>query len=195
MKRCLLVVIVLLMSSPAAGQYNTDPDVIGIYFDAEANDVAVMAEEFASVETYLMITNPTAVSIRGWECTLDFDSAACVVVGGWDYAGEALNICTAPEFTVGLAEPVPASTVTTLLTVTLFVLDVAGTMLTVTAAPDPSTADNLPLYVDGADLDNLILLENSTGYGVGDVILPCASINVWTKLESWSWGEVKALYR
>ena len=117
-----IVLLFLTHSNVAYSEINPNPDVIGVYFDLEANDIHTEADLYSLVSTYLIITNPTAASIGGWECTLDFDMVGLSVLGGWVYSGSALNVLSEPEFNVEMLEPIPAEPETLLLSINLFVM-------------------------------------------------------------------------
>ncbi len=193
MKKLIVIMSCLLMANMAFAVADEDPDGIGIYFDLTADTNYVDAVAYDQILTYLIITNPSAASVAGWECTLEFDMVGLSVLGGWIYNGSALNVLTEPEFAVGLASPLPAEPATLLLTFTLFVMDEAGSLFYVLPSPAPSTPDNLPLYVDGDDLSHLILLDNVTGGGVDSAV---AGINMVppTATQQSTWGAVKNLW-
>ena len=174
MKKLVVLLTSLLIASSAMAVVDTDPDGIGIYFDVTADTNYVDAVLNTMVDCHLIISNATSTAVAGWECTLIWNDAALPVMGGYTYNGSALNIVTEPEFVVGLGAPIPTADATILVSFTVFVMDAAGTDFVVDAAPEPSTPDNVPLYVDGYDLNNLVLLSNSTGYSA----LPSPSVTL-----------------
>jgi hypothetical protein len=184
------------MASSAFAVADPDPDGIGIWFDMTADTNFMEVPANSMVPTYLIISNASVPSIAGWECEIFWDTAAAMVLGSWTYNGSALNIYGPPQFAVGLAEPIMTGPATLLVSFTLFVLNPAGTLFTVGPAPDPSTPDNVPLYVDGDDFNHLVLLQNATGYGAGGEILPCAGINQLppAAVENATWSHVKSLW-
>ncbi len=195
MKNVLLVLSLLLIAGSALAVLDDDPDRIGIYFDLTADTVYLDTPLYTQVMTYLIITNPTAASIAGWECSLEFDLEALSVMGGWIYAGSALNVLTEPDFAVGLAEPLPTEPASLILSFNLFVMDVAGSCFVIWPSSAPSTPDDRPLYVDGEDLSNLILLQNRTGYE-GGTPSACAGINqCWQVADATTtWSTIKSLW-
>lgn len=196
MKKLVVILACLAMANLAFAVADPDPDGIGIWFDMTADTNFIEVPANSMVPTYLIISNATAASVGGWECTIMWDATVAMVLGAWTYAGSALNIYGEPEFAVGLATPIPTSEATLLVQCTLFVLNAAGTMITVGPSPVPSTPDGVPLYVDGEDLNHLILLQNSTGYGPDGSINACASINQGpiSATEEATWGQVKSLW-
>ena len=193
MQRTLMTLAILLIATTALGQ--ADPDMIGIYFDEQAETNYWWSEPFELVPIYLIITNPTATSIAGWECSLDWDMGIAMLLGDIFYSGDALNVLDPPAFAVGLASPLPAQEATVLLWFNVFLLNDNYCALTVDASPIPSTPDEFPLYVDGNDLSHLILLGNPTGYDMEGDPLPCAFINYDTTANNTTWSGVKSLFR
>jgi len=191
-----MVFVCLLFAGSAFAVADTDPDGIGIWFDLTADTNYVTAGPYAQVMTYLIISNASVPTIAGWECSIEFDMDSYQVLGGWIYNGDALNVLDPPDFAVGLATPLVTEPATLLLSFNLFVLSDVATDFLVGPSPVPSTPDELPLYVDGENLDHLVLLQNATGYGPGGEILPCASINGewYTAVERTTWGAVRNLW-
>ena len=195
MKYLLLIVLYLLMASSAFAVADPDPDGIGIYFDLTADINYVVAAQYDQVVTYLIITNPTAPSVGGWECTIDFDMDSYMVLGSWILAGNAKNVFEEPEFAVDLVEPLPVEPATLLLTFNLFDMDPVPTWFIVGPSPMPSTPDELPLYVNGDDPSQFIVLRNVTGYNVNGDIMPCAGINwIVHALTNTTWSAIKKLW-
>ncbi len=195
MKKLVVILGCLAIASSAFAVADPDPDGIGVWFDltADTNHVDVAS---GMIPIYLIISNSTCASVGGWECTLEWNQAMAFVAGSWAYEGTHLNVYTEPQFAVGLAVPIPTSDATLLVSCNLFLVDPVGTVISVLPAPAPSTPDNLPLYVDGEDLNHLVLLQNASGYGAEGEILPCASINQGpiTATENATWSQVKSLW-
>jgi len=195
MKSIALVLCSVLVVASAYAVIDPDPDGVGIYFDLIADTNYVLVNQFDQVTVYLIITNPWADCIGGWECSLEFDMVACPVVGEWIYSGSALNIFEPPDFAVGLATPLAAQAATLILAFTVLVVDPAGTDFVVGPSPMPSNPENLPMYVYGCE-SSFGILYNSTGYGPGGEILPSASINgdVWVGAQRTTWSAVKSIW-
>jgi len=196
MKKLVVILACLVMASSAFAVADTDPDGIGIWFDLTADTNFVASAAYVSVPTYLIISNPSAPSIGGWECEIVWDQAACSLMGGYVYNGSALNVFVEPQFAVGLAVPLPADAATLLLTMSLFVMNVAGTEFQILPSPAPSGGYDVPLYINGDDLSQMVPLQNATGYAENGEVLPCASINQgeFVATENTTWSEVKSLW-
>lgn len=104
----------LLLASRAAAV-----DEIGIYFDESASSNCLTDNLFAPVSAYLTILEPTAVGgVSGWKGTLEFDPALCVSAA--QYYGNCINVGQFPDFVVGLAAPLPATTVVVVARLSVF---------------------------------------------------------------------------
>lgn len=110
---CIASAVLLLASRAAA------VDEIGIYFDESASSNCLTDNLFAPVSAYLTILEPTAVGgVSGWEGTLGFDPALYVSVA--QYYGNCINVGQFPDFVVGLAAPLPATTVVVVARLSVF---------------------------------------------------------------------------
>ncbi len=196
MRQSVTVLCCLLLAGSAFAVIDPSLDCIGIYFDLAAEVVMVDYPVNSMIPAYLIITMPTCTTIGGWECSLDFDMDAAPVVGGWTYVGNALNIFSEPDFAVGYAEPIATQEATLLVSFTLLLLEQDGVVFHVRASPSPSTPDNMPLYVNGDDLNELILLGNITGYDLDGSPFVCACINVQciSPTDNMSWSAIKSLW-
>ena len=197
MKNAVLALVFVSIAGSAFAVADPDPDGIGIWFELSADTNVVEVPLFGMVDVFLVISNPTAVSIGGWECSLEFDTNAALNVTGWIFNGGGIWIPQDPYFSVGLPAPLPAETATWMMTFTAMMIEPQGTTFLVGPYETPSVPENLPIYVDGEDLTNFILLRNSTGYGPGGEILPCAAINAdlqYSATRDLSWGAVKNLW-
>jgi len=193
MQRTLMTLAILLIAATALGQ--SAPDMVGIYFDEQATMHFMWSDPFTTLPIYLVITNPTATSIAGWECSLLWDTGIAMVLGEYNYAGNALNVLDPPAFAVGLASPLPAQEATVLLWFNVLLLSDMCCEFTVDASPVPSTPDEMPLYVDGNDLSHLILLGSPFGYDMDGNPLPSGYLNCDVAAGNTTWGTVKSLFR
>ncbi len=199
MKYLVTITVYLLIASSALAVADPDPDSIGIWFDLSADTNFIIADVGETVTAYLIISNSTWGLLAGFECTIEFNADNCCVVGDWVYNGNnTMNICEEPAFAVGYAVPLVTEEATWLVSFDLLVVNPAGTMFVVGPAPMPSSPDNLPLCVNGYDLQVLTLLYNSTGYAPDGSINPCAAINAdfsYVAIQHTTWSTVKNLWR
>lgn len=104
-----IVTLVLSLVIVAWGAVTLAGDEIGIWFDEDYTIRETHLEQPTAVMTaYLVLKDPSASAISGWECRLTFEGP--VVLVGAALSGDALNVLSAPEFMTGLGEtPLPAS--------------------------------------------------------------------------------------
>ena len=98
-------ILVLLVSTPASAQFT---DIVGIYFDTDYTQSDMVNPDVPHLATaYLVLHNPTQTGggLGGWECRVAFQGYTPLTQ--WTLAGNAVNYKTAPEFVVGLADPLP----------------------------------------------------------------------------------------
>ena len=116
-----------------------------------------------------------------------------------DLAGkkQALNAEVPPDFAVGLAEPLSNPYMWPAVVVMTMQVWVQSTDAPIDFFIDGiyfhSLPDRVPAYLDGADLETLIELRQSTG----GPDFPVATINgdCAVAVENAAWGDVKSLYR
>jgi hypothetical protein len=195
-KFALVLLATMLVASSAFAQLDPDDDGIGVYFDPCAC-VNCLTLDAGSYPAYLVITHPTSpVGVYGWEAKLTVEGPAYIV--DMAFEGLAINVATRPdEYIVGLAEPIynPYS-------FPAIVCAIMDVLITDSAAPVNFYIDGVyfhslptrvPAYLDGADLESIKELRQSTG----GPTFPVATINgeCAVAVESESWDGVKALYR
>ena len=72
MKTLLAIVIALVVASCAFAIVDPDPDSMGLYFDENADVYCVDGVDYLEHEIfYLILTNPTADFLYGWEAGVD----------------------------------------------------------------------------------------------------------------------------
>ena len=195
MKKLLVLVAAaaLLISVNSFAQIDPDDDGVGIYFDPCACGNCVTLPE-GTHYAWLVITHPTSPDgVHGWECRVETEGPLFVL--DWAVQGLAVNADTPPSFVVGLAEPMLAMWMfptVVVMEITFLLTDVTPAHFYLEPVQFPSIPDEL-VYVDGGDINNLIIMRQSTG-GPGE---PVATINgdCPVALEDATWGHVKNLYR
>lgn len=203
MKTLLVLVLSCLMAFSASAVIDPDPDMLGIYFDLEADNNCITVAANTPFFAYLILTNSTAPAINAYEfgfmnciCagneTLFFMLASNIahnVVAGVDVGS---HTALEGQYIVGLAEPIP-TTVATLLHSWEFML---GAVLPVQMFIGPTTVPSLPgglPVVQNAEGSILMTVGTSTG---GPEI-PVATMNTdcVVAAENVTWSDVKVLYR
>ena len=186
----------LIACGTAFAQLDPDEDGIGVYFDPCAC-VNCVPMEAGPQQGYIVITHPTSqeAGVGGWEAQIWCEGPA--VITATLYEGQSINFLNPPDYVVGLGTPLynpfmyPAVVVATL-----------EFLITDTSAPvnfyingiyKHSLPERVPCYLDGADYNIIIPLQQPTG----GPDIPVATINgaCAVPTETVSWGEVKSLYR
>ncbi|MFO7609444.1 MAG: hypothetical protein R6X35_09655 [Candidatus Krumholzibacteriia bacterium] len=181
----------------ALAQMDPDDDGIGIYFDPCAC-VNCVPMEVGPQQGYVVITHPTSqqAGVGGWEAKIWTDGPG--IITGVTFEGQAFNFGSrAHEYIVGIAVPLYNPFMYPAVVVATF-----DFLLTDDATPlhwyidhiyFHSTPEEQPAYLDGADYNIIIPLQQPTG---GPTI-PVATINGDCAVPATeaSWGDVKSLYR
>lgn len=197
-KTAFALLLTLIVAGGAFAQLDPDADGIGVYFDpcACVNCLDLPMGEHLG---YVVITHPSSeFGVAGWEASIT--STGPGVVTEMEILGSAINVGTAPEYIVGLAEPVVNP-----YTFPAVVVAIVHLMIFDDAAPVEFFIDGVyyhslpyndqPAYLDGGDYETIIPLQQIQG----SADLPVAIINgdcdgvVSTSSESFD--SLKALYR
>jgi len=181
-------------ASTAGAVIDPDPDMVGVYFDMNADIYCTTAPVGAPFDAYLMFTNISCpAGLYGWEANVEI--TAGVYVLAWTLTGSAINASSPPDFAVGLASPLPWQPAIMVLTMTVGVFAPGAIEFMLHPANLSSFTPPLPGYAAGDDPGDL----RSCGYSAGpDEGLVCAVINGDCQVvdsEDATWGSVKALYK
>ena len=194
------LIVFLFIAAPLAGQAKSvtpDPDILGIYFDLDANVyLSYTSAPLELMNAYLLISNPSdAGGVAAWECLARVQGDAALQQ--WELSA-GLNILDTQlgEFHVAIgmgASALPAAPTILLATWSGYVATPrAAVMFHVEPYPGSASFTETPGYVSGEDDGRFIPL----GSTFGDYFQPCAAINPYgTPAESMGWGDIKALFR
>jgi hypothetical protein len=182
----------LLIGTHAMAQIDTGENGIGFYFDQGATINCDNPGAVGPVDLFLCLTNLTAPDgVAGWECRVEITQGVYVL----DTALSGLNpvnFGAAPDYIVGLGEPLPwaPSLVVAVFTIGVFMPDPIELFIKPVVNP---SIPGVPAFADGGNPDLLIALVQSTG----GPDIPVAVINGDCPVanEDATWGTVKSLYR
>ena len=191
---CLLTLV--LAAGHAFAQLDPDDDGIGVYFDPCAC-VNCIPMDAGPQQGYIVITHTTyqEAGVGGWEAQIWVEGPA--VITNTSYEGQSINFMTPPDYFVGIGVPLynpfmyPAVVVAT---IDFLIMDTATPVdFYIDGIYKHSLPDRMPAYLDGANNDIIIPLQQPTG----GPDIPVATINgeCAVPITSKSWGEVKTLYR
>lgn len=196
-KSVMLLLGALLIASNAFALLDDAPDNIGMYFDTQGNVVCTAAAFLNHVPAYILYTNPSLASVRGFELGLDLVGATntsvtrtypvpTTDVGANNTGGISYN------FISGYANPMMTSYTTVLCTLDIFFLDFTPVSFICGPSAPSSNSVGLPMVM----LDDFSLMAVDTSNMPGEY---AAQINAPECLvvanEDASFGEVKALFR
>ena len=203
MKTLLVLLLSCLVAVPAFSVVDPDPDMLGIYFDLNADDncLTVGTTPFFA---YLILTNPTAAAINAYE----FSFLNCICTGTDQYffmtssniangAVEGLDVGVhdklGGDYIVGLAEPVMTTPATILHSWQYLCTAIQPIRMFLGPSSVPSLPGGLPVVQDADDLSLM-----TVGLSTGGPDIPVATINdedCVVAVDHCTWGEVKALFR
>ncbi|MCB1184794.1 hypothetical protein KDM41_15300 [bacterium] len=164
------------------------PNALGLYFDNEASTNNLSLAGPASVQAYLVFTDPTVASVTGWEVKITATSGTSVT--GADLPVGTTALQAGPEnWAAVLAEPMPGNTLTKLAIFTITTDASDNTLIYLGNIDSPSAPGDLP-GVKLGDGSWVSLPVQS-----GDPSQPVAGINTALPTDVASWGDVKALFR
>ena len=161
--RTAVAVLLLLAGATSASAFTSD--TVGIFWDD--NNATNQTDTSAPNEVvtgHLVILEPSSGGgILAWECRLEVTGPAIFL--SWNLAGQTINLLTPPQFTVGLASPLPPGAATTVLDFQLLVSEV----LPVTIALRPTFVPSLPgemAYIGNDNSEQLVPMRPWTGTAV-----------------------------
>ena len=198
MKKLVVLLMLSLMATSAFAVVDPDDDMMGIYFDLNADVVCASASPVTHRIAYIMYTNPTLPTTRGFECQVSYVAGDnnTSISATYPVSTTDVGVKAAPAFNfiAGFANPLPTSAATVLATLDIFYLNFSGPSMDIFLGPAvPSSSDlGLPM----------VLREDFSQMDVGTSVLPggpAAQINAPVCLvvdnEDASFGAVKALFR
>jgi hypothetical protein len=185
----LVVLACLVLAANAFAQIDPDDDGVGLYQDQGGTIHCWQADPSVPFTAYIVLTNPTAGGVRGWECKLNYDTVFVFLLNTV-YNGSAVNPCTPPEFCVGLGSSLPVGPAVWLAELTLLLLIPGSQDFYMDVTSSPTVPGEL-VYLDEALAP--VIMRQSTG---GPTI-PVANVNGDCPVDAddATWGGVKALYR
>jgi hypothetical protein len=196
-KSVLLLLGTLLIAGNAFALLDDAQDNLGMYFDTQGDVVCRTAAFLNHVPAYILYTNPTLPSLRGFEMGLDLVGAVntsvaksfpvpTTDVGANNTGGISYN------FIAGFAAPMLTSPATVLCTLDIFFLDFTPVSFICGPSAPSSNTDGLAM----------VMLEDFSLMGVDTSNMPgefAAQINapecMVVENEDASFGAVKALFR
>jgi hypothetical protein len=195
-----LAIVLLAVSLPVASiaVIDPDPDLIGIYFDTQADINCLQVDPGSSFSAYVILTNPSVGSIDafefGYENEFDSDFYGMLALLGAILPPQSVNVgsgdANSGDVIVGMASPLPPATALVLLTWEYMALDKFPVMMYLGPSSTPSLPGGLPVVQEaGGDLMTVDILTGSANKPVAAVNSVCGS------KEGLAWGSLKSTFR
>jgi len=191
------------MASSVFAVIDPDPDMLGIYFDVNAEENCMFVEASVPYFAYLILTNSTAPAINAYE--FGFQNCVCTglesqlfmlasniahgVVEGVDVG---THTPISGDYIVGLAEALPATEAMILHSWQYMLLAVLPVQMFIGPSSKPSLPGDLPVVQNA---EGSILMTVGTSTGGPDIPVATLNTDCVVAIRSESWGNVKALYR
>jgi FlgD Ig-like domain/HYDIN/CFA65/VesB-like, Ig-like domain len=120
-----------------------DENVVGFFFDPDFQQFELQAAANMPFAAYLVLLNCSSeLGVGGWECRAGLQGNAQFL--GWTLEGPAMNLNEAPDFLVGIGEPLPYSAGGILLaTAIILALDTDPVVLTLEPLPQPTLPNEM----------------------------------------------------
>ncbi len=199
MKKLVVLLMVSLMATSAFAVVDEDPDMLGVYFDANADQNALDIGPSIPFFAYVMITNPSAAEVHGLEFGYNLTTTApgslfrllnALPAGSVDLG--ANTDLMVGDYVVGLASPLPGSPVVPFVTWQFMLLVPQTVEIFLGSSVVPAIDDGLPAYEIGGTILPLGLSTGDPAAGI-----PVATVNgdCPVAIENASFGSVKSLFR
>jgi len=193
MKKLVVLALVSLLATSAFAGLDTDSDMIGVYFDTAGDVVCATAAFIDHVPAYILYTNPTLPTTRGFELGMDVIGVGNTSISvAFPVSATNVGVTTGGNVNIiaGYASPIPTSAATVMATLDVFYLDFAPLDFMLRASNPSSNSQGLPMVVR----DDFSLMTVGFSAPTG----PAAQINGACSVvenEDASFGAVKALFR
>ena len=144
-KTIILLMAALLLASSAFAVIDDDDNVIGLYFDPDAeSDCLDSIGSNSQIPFYVVLTRPTFSELYGFELGYEYGSEL-IHLSTTFANSEALNVGEDDNLVVGFGSPSATQDATLLATLNMMYIDMGNTPTTMTLkGSDPSSLD--PAY-------------------------------------------------
>ena len=191
MQKFLIIMGLLAVTASVASAQTAlpRPNAFGLYFDGETQANTITLGEPATMDLFLVYTDPTISFIDAWEVKVTIQGDAALT--GVALPTGSTAILAGPEnWAVEMAAPMPCNTLTKL------------AVFTLTAAAQ----DNILMFLGSIDDPTVVpsvlpaVRQPDSGWSTVPVVSrgpddPVSGINTSTPNETTSWGTVKSLFR
>ena len=198
MKTLVITLLVAMLPVAALAVIDPDPDLLGIYFDTQADENCLQVDSGVTFNAYVILTNTSQDGIEAFEFSYeneyDSDYSGMFVMLGQTLPPHAINVgsgdSSSGSIQTGLAVPLYSESAMVLVTWQYLVLNSFPVMMYLGPAGIPSLDEGLPVVQNS----NHELI--SVGVIGGNVNRSVAAVNGVCGAEvEMHWGTVKSQFR
>ncbi len=184
------ILLVLLVAGSALAVIDENENVVGLYFDTDADsDCLPSVSAPSQIPCYIILTNPNFSDLHGFELGFDYGDEL-MHLGTTLAVNESINVGDNDNLIVGFGQPTSTQSATLLATLNMMYMDMDNSPTTMSLrGSNPSSLDpELPtaLLADG-ELISLALHNPEFPYQMNGF---CEYVN-----EPAAWAEVKTMFR
>ncbi len=203
MKKLVVLLLATLVATSSFAVIDPDDDMMGIYFDRNADDNCLTVGPSVLINVYIILTNTTAPAINAYELGLTvavptgmegsiFRMASAIADGVVSGVDVGTNGPLGGDYIVGLGLSLPAQPALILHSFQYMLLAAMPVEFYIGASSIPSIAGVYPVVQNA---EGSILMQ--VGQSTGGPDIPVATINgeCVVGVEEASFGSVKSLFR
>ncbi len=192
MKKLVVLFMAMMIATSAFAIVDPDDNMMGFYFDTEADNPCATVPAFTTVPMYLVMTNMTSDALYGFEVGYTIEGNAMVLSTEFDNPS-IIDVGQPGNHIVGFGSPTMTAPVTFLATLSVMNMDAAlGTIGFTMHGTNPSSMD--PAYpvilLAGGELLS-VGLSAENGYGAEINGAECGVVAT----DDVSFDGIKSLYR
>ena len=189
-KFLLLLLSALLLCGPAIAVIDANENVIGVYFDQDADSDCLESVSMNSqIPCYIVLTNPTFSDLYGFELGFDYGDGL-IHLGTTLAISESINVGSGENLIVGFGTPTTTQTATLLATLDMLYIDATNSPTTMSLhGSSPSTLDSAypAVLLSGSEVLSMAVHNPEFRYQMNGA---CSYVAT-----NAAWDEVKSLYR
>jgi hypothetical protein len=203
MKKLVVLLLASLIATSAFAVIDPDPDMMGIYFDLNADNNCLTSPSGVPFNAYIVLTNTTAPAINAYEVGLDvvvpaglggslFRLSSTIANGVVSGVDVGTNGPLGGDFIVGLASALPAQPALVLHAMQYLPFAAMSIEFYIHETSAPSIPGVYPVVQNA---NGSILMQ--VGQSTGGPEFPVATVNTdcVVGVEETSFGSVKSLFR
>jgi hypothetical protein len=203
MKKLVVLLLASLVATSAFAVLDPDPDMMGIYFDTNADNNCLTSPSGVPFSAYLILTNTTAPAINAYELGLTvvvpagleaslFRLSSTIANGAISGVDVGTNGPLGGDFIVGLAGPLPAQPALILHAFQYLPFAPMSIEFFLGASSAPSIPGDFPVVQNA---NGSILMQVGQSTGGPDNAVATVNTGCVVGVEEASFGSVKSLFR